>query len=50
MLGRFRDAVLPDFSLPPGSDDYVNSSEGDIVVDMFQGLKLCVQSCKINCA
>ncbi len=49
ILGRFRDAVLPDFSrLPAGSDDYLNAfftdprPSGDIAVDMSQGLRICL--------
>ncbi len=42
ILGRFRDAVLPDYSrFPADSDDYLNLFSlipvmGDIVVDMSQ--------------
>ena len=49
ILGRFRDAVLPDFSgFPAGSDDYLNAfftdprHMGDIAVDMSQGLRICL--------
>ena len=45
ILGRFRDAVLPDFSrFPAGSDDYLNVTPviGDITVDMSQGVKIYV--------
>ena len=49
ILGRFRDAVLPDFSrFPAGSDDYLNAfsllpAMGDIAVDMSQGHRICVR-------
>ena len=50
ILGRFRDAVLPNFFLfPAGSDDYLNAFElipvmGDIAIDMPQGLRICVSA------
>ena len=49
ILGRFRDAVLPDFPrFPAGSDDYLNAFftdpvMGDIAVDMSQGHRICVR-------
>ena len=49
ILGRFRDAMLPDFSrFPAGSGDYLNAfslipAMGDIAVDMSQGHRICVR-------
>ena len=49
ILGRFRDAVLPDFSrFLAGSDDYLNTFSmipvmGDTPVDMSQGHRICVR-------
>ena len=50
ILGRLRDAVLPDFSrFPARSDDYLNAfftdpAMGDIAVDMPQGHRVCAAS------
>ena len=49
ILGRFRDAVLPDFyRFPAGSDENLNAFSlipvmGDIAVDMSKGHRICVR-------
>ena len=53
ILGRFRYAVVPDFSqFPAGSDDYCTITltrfsvipvMGEIAVDMSQGLRICLR-------
>ncbi len=55
-LGRFRDAVLLDFSrFPAGSDDCLNEFFTDPVIrdiaeDMSQGLRICVRAFCLLCS